>query len=380
MASPPTPHLEALLQRDIDVIRAKLLAMVALDERALTRAFQAFLTRDRQLAYSVILRDQEVDALETELDRLCVEFIIRHQPAAANLRFVYSASKVAGQLERVGDYAESIARQIVLMNQLPLEIPKDRFHEIANLAIPMLHNAVHAFVDKNPDLARTTMASEPRVNQVRDDLSDELLQWREEGRLPLEALAPMLTVARRYERVSDQATNICEEALYFATGEYLRHLPREGFRVLFVDDANSCLSRMAEVIGNALGARKFWFGSAGLAAGAADPRTVWFLSEKGVDISHQSSRSASQVLQSEACQVMVALSKEAEKAFPQRPTKVLGLQWAVPDPSKARGTPEEIRAEYEKAYQSLSHHIRDLVHAIIGDGQASGDQGPGNQG
>ncbi len=347
--------------------------MVALDERALTRAFEAFLTRDRQLAYSVILRDQDVDALETELDRLCVEFIIRHQPAAANLRFVYSASKVAGQLERVGDYAESIARQIVLMSHLPYEIPKDHFHEIANLAIPMLHNAVQAFVDKNPDLARTTMASEPRVNQVRDDLSDELMQWREEGRLPLEALPPLMTVARRFERVSDQATNICEEALYFATGEYLRHLPREGFRVLFVDDANGCLSRIAEVVANALGAKRFCFSSAGLTAGAADPRTVWFLSEKGFDISHQPPRSLAQALQKENYQIMVALSKDAEKAFPQRPTKVLGLQWVVPDPSKAQGTPEEIRAEYERAYQSLSHHVRDLVHAIIGDGQASTD-------
>jgi protein-tyrosine-phosphatase len=218
------------------------------------------------------------------------------------------------------------------------------------------------------------MASEPRVNQMRDDLSDELLQWREEGRLPLEALSPLLTVARRFERVSDQATNICEEALYFATGEYLRHLPREGFRVLFVDETNGCLSRIAEVIGNALGAKRFWFNSAGLTAGAADPRTVWFLSEKGFDISRQPSKSVSQVIESQPCQIMVALSKEAEKAFPQRPTKVLGLQWVVPDPSKARGAPEEIRAEYERAYLSLTHHIRDLVHAIIGDGQASSDQ------
>jgi hypothetical protein len=139
------------------------------------------------------------------------------------------------------------------------------------------------------------MASEPRVNQMRDDLSDELVQWREQGRLPLEALSPLLTVARRFERVSDQATNICEEALYFATGEYLRHLPREGFHVLFVDGSNSCLSRMAEVIGNGLSAKRFWFKSAGLTAGAADPRTVWFLSEKGNDISHQPSRCVSQV-------------------------------------------------------------------------------------
>lgn len=83
MAASPPPHLEALLQRD------------------------------RQLAYSVILRDQDVDALDTELDRRCMEFIVRHQPARSNLRFVYSASKITSQLERVGDYAESIARQVL---------------------------------------------------------------------------------------------------------------------------------------------------------------------------------------------------------------------------------------------------------------------------
>ena len=246
MTTPLTPHLEALLQRDIDQIvqnhrvrqlpvplqiRTKLLEMAALDEQALTRAFQAFLKRDRQLAYSVILHDQDVDASETELDQLCMEFIVRHQPAAAHLRFVYSASKIINELERVGDYAESIARQVLLINSLPFELSTDKFSEIANLAIPMLHNAVQAFVDKNPDLARTTMASEPRVNEIRDRINDDLVELRQQGRLPLEALPPLITVARRFERVSDQATNICEQALYFATGEYLRHLPREGFHV-----------------------------------------------------------------------------------------------------------------------------------------------------
>src|SRR2546425_4851137 len=151
LTTPLTPHLEALLQRDIDQIRTKLLEMAALDEQALTRAFQAFLKRDRQLAYSVILHDQDVDASETELDQLCMEFIVRHQPAAAHLRFVYSASKIINELERVGDYAESIARQVLLINSLPFELPTDKFSEIANLAIPMLHNAVQAFVDKRSE-------------------------------------------------------------------------------------------------------------------------------------------------------------------------------------------------------------------------------------
>jgi phosphate transport system protein len=367
---PATPRIEALLQRDIDSIRAKLTAMAALDVQALTRAFQSLLKRDRQLAYSVILREQDIDAAETELDRLCLEFIVRHQPAAGHLRFVYSASKVATEMERVGDYAESIARQVLWISHVPFKLPIEKFSEIANLAIPMFQNAVRAFVEKNADLARTTMACEPRVNQVRDNLNAELHELRQQDRLPLEVLAPLLTITRRFERVSDQATNICEHALYFATGENLRHtsLP-QGFRVLFVDETNGCLSRMAEAIGERTGAKRFSFSSAGLAPDAVDPQTICFLADRGIDISHKSSKPVGEVTQQGQFQVIVVLCKEAESALPQKPTKSLGLHWFVADPSKARGTPQEIRAAYERAFDSLSHQIGEMVQAIIGDDQ-----------
>jgi len=361
------PHLEAFLQRDMELICARLTEMLALDEQALTRASQAFLKRDRQLAYAVILRDQDVDALEGQLDKLCLEFIVRHQPAAAHLRFVYSAFKIVNALERVGDYAVSVARQVLLISSLPSGMPADKFSQIANLSIPMLHNAVKSFVDRNPDLARATMASEPRVNQVRDSLNADLLELRQEDQLPLEALPPLMTVARRFERVSDQATNICEQALYYATGEDLRHVPREDFRVLFVDESHDCLSRLAEAAANRLGARRFSFSSAGLAAGPFDPQTVWFLAAKGVDVSHQSPTSVDRTPQLDHLHVMVALSKQAERAFPQRPTRTLCLQWSVPDPSSVRGTREEVEAAYERAFELLSNHVRDLVQAILGD-------------
>ena len=367
MTTPPTPHLEAQLQSDVDLIRQKLLEMAALDEHALRRALQAFLTGDRQLAYSVILRDQDVDAFETELDKLCVEFIVRHQPAAALLRFVYSASKIVGALERIGDYAESIARQVLLAPALPYDVPTDRFVEIANLAIPMMHNAMQAFLDKNPDLARTTVASEPRVNQVRDAINAQLVEWRQAGRLPLEALPPMITVARRFERVSDQATNICEEALYFATGEYQRHRVREGFRVLFVDETNSCLSQMAEAIANHMAPKRFSFAGAGIEAGVVDPQTIQFLASKGIDATHQHAKALGQIPDFSEMQVVVALNKEAQRAFPQRPSKTVGIDWYVPDPSAVRGTPAEIHAAYSAAFDSLTDHIRDLVQAILDD-------------
>jgi phosphate transport system protein len=367
LTTPPSTHFEAALQRDSDQIRAKVLEMAALDEQALTRAFQSLVKRDRQMAYSVILCDQDVDALETELDRLCLEFIIRHQPAAGHLRFVYSASKIVNELERIGDYAESMARQALVLSSLTFDIPLDDFSEMANLAIPMLHNSVRAFVDKNPDLARTTMAIEPRVNQVRDALSAKLVEWREDGRLPLEALPPLINVARRLERVSDQATNICEEALYFATGEYLRHLPREGFRVLFVDETNGCLSRLAEAIGDSQGAKRFSFASAGLSPEPVDPQTVRFLADRGVDISNRRSRALSDVPQLDHVQVIVSLCKAGQRVLPERPAKkTVGLDWFVANPSEARGTPAEVRAAYESTYEALTHHVKDLVEAILG--------------
>jgi len=365
--------LQALLQGDIDFIRGKLLEMVSLDEQALTRAFHAVRDRDRQLAYSVILRDQDVDALDAELDKLCLEFIVRHQPVASHLRFVYGASKVVSQLERVGDYAESIARQVLLLSSVAVEAPMERFSEIANLSIPMLHNAVRAFVDGNADLAHSTMLIEPRVNQVRDMISADMLASQAQGRLPLEALNPLIAVARRYERVSDQAMNICEEALYYATGEYVRHLPREDFRVVFVDDAHGSVSRMAEAIACSLGAKRFAFSSTGLVAGAADPQVVWFLSQKGMDISHQKPRSLDQVVQFDQVQMIIWLTKEAESAMPNRPSKALSLRWLVPDPSRVRGTPEEVRQAYEETYELLTTHIKDLVKAVLWDYDSGGE-------
>ena len=249
----------------------------------------------------------------------------------------------------------------------------EKFSEIANLAIPMLHNAVRAFVDGNADLAHSTMLVEPRVNHVRDTISADMLESQAQGRLPLEALNPLIAVARRYERVSDQAMNICEEALYYATGEYVRHLPREDFRVVFVDDAHGCVSRMAEAIACSLGAKRFAFSSTGLVAGAADPQVVWFLSQKGIDISHQKPRSLDQVVQFDQVQMIIWLSKEAESAMPNRPSKALSLRWLVPDPSRVRGTPEEVRQAYEETYELLTTHIKDLVKAVLWDYDSGGE-------
>lgn len=364
------PHFEQSLQRDIDRIREKVSEMAALAERALHHCLKSLQDRNRVLAYSVVLGDQRIDEMEKEVDRLCLEFLVRQQPVAGHLRMAYATIRINLELERVGDYAESIARQALKLFSMDVELPIQRYVEIAQLCIPMLHDAVQAFVRQDEALARKTAEVEERVDGLKSRLNADLMKWNQEKKIPFEALNALMMISRHFERVSDQAKNICTEVLYMCTGEYSRHKGAEVTRLLFVDLRNACRSQMAEAIANSLRQDSFLFSSAGIEPAAApDSGTIDFLKSKGLDISRQTSKGIAQIPNVDHYQIIVALSKEGEKAFPKPPTKTVCLDWSLPDPSRTQGTPQEIQSAYESAYRFLQDHIHDLVTAIVGEGK-----------
>lgn len=362
------PHFEETLQRDADRIRRKVREMAGLCGMALEGCLRALADKNRQLAYSVIIRDQRIDELEKEIDRLCLEFIVRQQPVAGTLRFAYVTIKINSELERVGDYAESFARQILQLSSMDVALPIDHFREIADIAIPMFHGAVEAFLAQDTALARKTMEAEEKVDRLRHALNAEILELSQDQKIPLKAVAPLMTIVNRLERVADQAKSICQETLYMCTGEYVKHTGSEVIRVLFVDEHNSCGSQMAEALGSALKQPKFVFTSAGLEPEPVDPKAVEFLRARGIDMSHQTSKAVNHVPHFDHYQVMIALTKAAQRVFPPPPTKAVVLDWSMTDPSEVRGTPEEIEAAYLETFEFLKAHIHDLVEAVLGDG------------
>ena len=360
----PSPHLEETLQRDIDGIRAKVSEMARLAERALTSSVQALTDRDRRTAYAVILRDQYIDEIETELDRLCLEFLVRHQPAGVHLRFVYTAIQVNKEIERIGDYAESIARQALTLSSLEPPASYALFKELAAIPVQMLGDALRAFLDRDADLAWRTMAAEERANELRNAINAELADLARSGKIPTAAVTPLMTVARRLERAADQAKNFCEDVLYLCTGEFIKHKGAEGFRVLFVDVTNASLSQVAEGLGNSLKLPRFTFSSAGIAPKPLDSRAVDFMARRGIDISSQTSKALSQVPDSDHYQVIVALSPAVLKSLGPRPGKPILLNWPLQDPANLQGPPEAVSSAYQSACQALEEHLRDLAGAI----------------
>lgn len=368
-------HLEERLQRDRNRIRDKVVEMARLAENALKMSLQALTEQNRMLAYTVILRDRHIDEAEKELDRLCQEFLVRQLPAGEHLRFVYAVIKINNELERIGDYAESIARQYLTLSGLDPLPTFDKYIDIAHLSIPMLRNAIDSFVNQDVELAKATIHMETRerkVDAIRHRIHHELLQLQESGKLPPEALLPLTIIASRFERVGDQACNICEEVLFMCTGEDIKHRGVEQFRILFVDEADACRAQMAVGIGKSLGLQRFLFNSAGISPRPVDPRTIEFMASKGIDISNQTSKYLNQIPDLEAYEVIIALCKEAQVAFPPPPTKTVSIPWHIDDPSRVKGSEDEIRAAYERTYDYLYTHISDLVNAVLGNDKTEG--------
>ena len=358
-------HYEQSLERDVSRIRGKVSEMAKLAEDALTACIGALVAQDRKKAYSVILRDRRIDELEKEVDRLCLEFLVRQQPVARHLRFAYITIKVNLELERVGDYAESIARQIIKLTKTSASVPMERFQQLAAISIPMLRDAVKAFVTGDADLARDVMRREAETDVLRSQINADVFQLVQDKLIPQEAANPLQTIARRYERAADQATNIAEEVIYMVTGEDPKAHGGDTWRMVFIDEHNHCRSQLAEAIANQLEQPHFIFASAGLDPQPIDPATASFLESKGIAPRNPQSKGIGQLPNLDAAQIIVALDPAAKRAFP-KPTKAIFLDWSLPDPSIITD-PVERQSAFEKTYSFLYEQISDHCEGVLGD-------------
>jgi phosphate transport system protein len=198
-------HMEVSIERDISRIRSKVREMARMVEQALIDCIKAIAESSYQRTYAVVLRDQHVNEKEMEIDRLCLEFLVRQQPVAMPLRFAYSTIRINLEIERVGDYAESIARQL-LRNREPIDEPiKERIVDLGKLVMGLFHDAVKAFLEQDTEQAKKCMKAAGVVDSLRCKLDDDIAAYLNEKKISYALHASLITIVRRFERVSDQA-------------------------------------------------------------------------------------------------------------------------------------------------------------------------------
>jgi phosphate transport system protein len=364
MSTPPL--LEELVERDLREIRRQLRGMADLVVRALQDAVTALRSRDRRLAYAVILTDNRIDALEGHIDRMCQEFLVRHMPVATQLRFIIAATKVNSELERMGDYADAVARRTVSL-VTAAELPAvERMCEMAVLSVEMVRAATDAFLEGDVAKANHALELEARVDDENHSIFHDL-SHPETGERDLTTRFALLGILNRIERVADRACNIAEDAIYAAKGEVLRHAPRQQLRVLLLSPRDATLGPMAEAIARRRAPLRCSFASCGLAPAPLDPRMVAYMASRGIEVTRPRPRGLEDVGPLDDFYVVVLLSREAEEGCPVLPYKTVALTWDIPDPSKVEGTPQEVEAAYAKAYHEIDTKLGDLVAAMLGE-------------
>ena len=213
-------------ERQLEMISEKLLRMGGRVEEAIGKSVRALIERRPDLADEVIRADSEIDRLELEIDDLCTEVLARNQPLARDLRFITTAMKITPDLERIADHAVNIAERVnELVEEPPLRTLVD-MPLLAARAQEMVRGALDAFVRHDARAAWSVIKMDDEVDERMEHVFRVLLSHMMENPRTISRALRLTFIAKYFERIADQATNICEMVVYMSEGRVIKHAPR----------------------------------------------------------------------------------------------------------------------------------------------------------
>jgi len=215
-----TEHTVKAFDEDITRLRGLIAEMGGLAELAIQEALQALVKGDEELAREVAKRDKKIDALESEVDKLAVRVIALRAPMADDLREVIAALKIAGVVERIGDYSKNIAKRVNKIEGRKHFEPLTLLPAMGEVAAEMVHDVLTAYAARDPVMAREVIARDEKVDAFYDSIFRNLVSYMVENPATISSAAQLLFIARNIERIGDHATNVAEMVHFAATGTY----------------------------------------------------------------------------------------------------------------------------------------------------------------
>lgn len=210
-------------EQELDQLKSKLLEMSLLVTTAIHRSIEAVIERDSHLAEEVLKNEEKVNAMEIEIDDLAIQLLALQHPLAVDLRLTAAALKINNDLERMGDLAVNIALRAIDLVGKPAIKPMVDIPHIAALVESMVRKALDSFVARDVELARSVLASDDVVDDLRNMSFRELISFMEKSPQNIPQAVNLLSVIRNLERIADHSTNIAEDVLFYVKGIDVRH-------------------------------------------------------------------------------------------------------------------------------------------------------------
>lgn len=208
------------LDKRIRLLLDEVLILDSMVEEATQNAIKALTTRDLLLARKIIAGDLDINQRRYTLENDCIVTIATQQPImAGDLRLLASILEVAGEMERMGDYAKGIARICLMLNGVSTVRMQGDIEKMSEIAVGMMHKAVGAFVSFDAENARQIPEEDDLVDTLHNKIYRELVEMMFADPSIIDRANQIMWVAHNLERMADRVANICERTIYVVTGK-----------------------------------------------------------------------------------------------------------------------------------------------------------------
>ena len=212
-------HTLSVLDQDLERGRELILTMGGRVEEAIALAARALEGRDAELAARVVEDDRAIDTLEDDINAQVVRVLALRQPQADDLRAVIAVMKMAGDLERLGDYAKNMAKRVpVLAEGARIEGAGAAIRRQTRQVGEMLKDMLDAYARGDVALAEDVIARDAEVDHMTNALFREFITHMMEDPRNISACLHYTFIAKNTERMGDLVTGAAEQVVFLATG------------------------------------------------------------------------------------------------------------------------------------------------------------------
>ena len=207
------------LDRQLGQLQQEVISLAEIVDKATMRSVEALKQRDLTESQQLVQEDDYIDQKRYEIEDRCVDLIATQQPMAGDLRAIIALLHITVELERIGDYAEGIAKISLLMGDEPPLNPLIDIPRMAEKATTMLRNSMDSLVSRDTIKANQVLKDDDEVDLLYDQVYRELLAFMLQNPQTIQRATYLLWAAHDLERIADRATNIAERVIFLVTGK-----------------------------------------------------------------------------------------------------------------------------------------------------------------
>ena len=207
------------LDRQLGQLQQEVISLAEIVDKATMRSEEALKQRDLTESQQLVQEDDYIDQKRYEIEDRCVDLIATQQPIAGDLRAIIALLHITVELERIGDYAEGIAKISLLMGDEPPLKPLIDIPRMAEKATTMLRNSMDSLVSRDTIKANQVLKDDDEVDLLYDQVYRELLVFMLQNPQTIQRATYLLWAAHDLERIADRATNIAERVIFLVTGK-----------------------------------------------------------------------------------------------------------------------------------------------------------------